>query len=62
MTGLSDDIGNPLLRKGGSQTLRQTFLFLNAEGRFHHKHFSLIYLLPEWLVAEAPLRFKIQKF
>ena len=41
MTGLSDDIGNPLLRKGGSQTLRQTFLCLNAE---------------------APLRFKIQKF
>ena len=55
-------VGNPVLRKGGSQTLRQTFLCLNAEGRFRHKHSSLICILPEWLVAEAPLRFKIQKF
>ena len=61
-TWIRDDVGNPLLRKGGSQTLRQTFLCLNAEGRFRHKDSSLIYILPEWLVAEAPLRFKIQKF
>ena len=54
-------VGNPLFRKGGSQALRQTCLCLNAEGRFRHKHSSLIYLLPEWVVAEAPLRFKIQK-
>ena len=48
MTILSDNVGNPLLRKGGFQTLRQTCLCLNAEGRFRHKHFSLIYILPEW--------------
>jgi hypothetical protein len=28
---VSDDVGNPLLRKGGSQTLRQTFLCLFAD-------------------------------
>ena len=31
MTFLSDNVGNPLLRKGGSQTLRQTFLCLFAD-------------------------------
>jgi len=55
-------VGNPLLRKGGSQALRQTFLCLKPEGRFRHKHSSLIFILPEQLVAETPLRFKIQKF
>ena len=47
-------VGNPLLRKGGSQTLRQTCLCLNAYGRFRHKHSSLIYICQNGLWRKRP--------